>query len=100
MSTNKDALTKRMAAAAAGRLDSDNAPGQKTAIRSAPARVTLNLPPALYRDIERWALDAADTLSMPRVSIQDALRAMIRACITDEQARSAAIDSVRESTSD
>ena len=64
-----------------------------------PARVTLNLPPSLMRDVERWALDAADTLTMPRVSVQDTLRAMIRACLTDDQARSAALAQVHQEDS-
>lgn len=95
-SSKRDELRERMTAAASGRLDAENAPGKKTAIRTAPARVTLNLPPSLYRDIERWALDAAETLVIPRVSVQDALRAMIRACLTDNEASSAALASVRE----
>ncbi len=59
-------------------------------------RITLNLTDETGREIQQWALDAAETLVMPRVSIQDALRAMIRACLTDDEASSAALASVRQ----
>lgn len=86
----------RMTAAAAARTDPEAPPAGVTAIRTAPARVTLNLPPAMLRNVERWALDAAETLVVPRVSTQDALRAMIRACLTDNEASSAALAQVRQ----
>jgi hypothetical protein len=60
------------------------------------ARVTLNLPASMMQDIETWATDAARTLVVPRVGVQDALRAMIRACLTDQQAGSAALAEVRK----
>jgi len=56
-----------------------------------PARVTLNMPPDLYRQVQRWADDAAEALDRPRVGVQDALRAMIRACISDQAARGEAL---------
>ena len=59
------------------------------------ARVTLNMPASMYRDLERWATEAAGSLGVPRVGVQDALRGMIRACLTDAQARAAALASVR-----
>jgi hypothetical protein len=37
----------------------------------------LNMPPELYRELDRWASSAAEAIGMPRVSIQDALRAMV-----------------------
>jgi hypothetical protein len=49
----------------------------------------------MYRDIEYWAIEAAGTLGVPRVSIQNALRAMIGACLTDPTAKDSAIDRLR-----
>jgi hypothetical protein len=63
------------------------------------ARVTLNLPASMYRDIERWSTEAADALGVPRVSVQDALRAMIRATILDKSIGLVAIDLLRRDQS-
>jgi hypothetical protein len=98
MTTAKDAMRSRMTTAATRRAEADTPAAGKTAIRTKDARITLNLPPSLLRDIERWALGAADTLVMPRVSTQNALRAMIRACLTDDEASSAALAQVRQET--
>jgi hypothetical protein len=49
-----------------------------------PARVTLNLPPDLYRQLARWADSAAETIGVPRVGVQDTMRAMIRVITGDE----------------
>jgi hypothetical protein len=49
-----------------------------------PARVTLNLPPELYRQLGRWCDSAAETIDIPRVGVQDAMRAMIRVITSDE----------------
>jgi hypothetical protein len=53
------------------------------------ARVTLNLEPAMYRQLTRWADEAADAIGVPRVGVQDALRAMITV-LTDRPATDAA----------
>ena len=60
------------------------------------ARVTLNLPASTYRDVERWAIEAADVLGVPRVSVQDALRAMISVCLTGPNATAQAHASLRQ----
>ena len=66
-------------AAAAGRRTEPNArPAGRTAIRSKPVRITLDLSPELYRQLTAWADSAAVTLDVPRVSLADAVRAMIR----------------------
>ena len=52
--------------------------GGPTAIRSKPVRITLDLSPELYRQLTGWADSAAVTLDVPRVSLADAVRAMIR----------------------
>ena len=68
----------QMAAAAARRAEPDARPAGKTAIRSKPVRITLDLSPELYRELTVWADTAAITLGVPRVSLADAVRAMIR----------------------
>ena len=50
----------------------------RTAIRSKPVRITLDLSPELYGLLTRWADSAAMALDVPRVALADAMRAMIR----------------------
>lgn len=90
------------AAAPAPRIRSDESIGRQEDIgRLAPpaeepkARVTLNLPAPMYRDLERWAMEAAGTLGVPRVGIQDALRAMVRVATVDELVTSMVVDQLR-----
>lgn len=68
----------QMAAAAARRAEPNARPAGRTAIRSKPVRITLDLSPELYRELTGWADDAAVALGVPRVSLADAVRAMIR----------------------
>jgi hypothetical protein len=67
-----------MATAAARRAEPDASPAGRTAIRSKPVRITLDLSPELYRQLTRWAGRAAVELDVPRVALADAMRAMIR----------------------
>ena len=67
-----------MTAAAARRAEPDASPAGRTAIRSKPVRITLDLSPELYRQLTRWADTAAIELDVPRVALADAMRAMIR----------------------
>jgi hypothetical protein len=67
-----------MAAAAARRTEPGAGPAGRTAIRSKPVRITVDLSPELYRQLTGWADAAAVTLGVPRVSLADAMRAMIR----------------------
>ena len=77
-------LRKAQYAAAAGRrAEPDAAPAGRTAIRSKPVRITLDLSPELYRALTGWADEAAVTLGVPRVSLADAVRAMIRVTADD-----------------
>jgi len=80
MTAQKDReLRKAQYAAAAGRrAEPDAGPAGKTAIRSKPVRITLDLSPELYRELTQWVDSAAVTLEVPRVALADAMRAMIR----------------------
>jgi hypothetical protein len=78
MTTEQDRRKAQMAAAAGRRADPGASPAGKTAIRSKPVRITLDLSPELYRQLTRWADSAAIALDVPRVALADAMRAMIR----------------------
>jgi hypothetical protein len=64
--------------------------------RTPNARVTLNLPPELYREVKQWCVDASEALGRPNVSVQDAMRAMVRASCTNPAAVKAAISQLRK----
>jgi hypothetical protein len=83
MTTQREQRRAQMAAAASRRSEPDARPAGRTAIRSKPVRITLDLSPELYRQLTQWAESAAITLGVPRVALADAVRAMIR--VTAEQ---------------
>ena len=78
MTTPREQRKAQMAAAAARRAEPDARPAGRTAIRSKPVRITLDLSPELYRQLTRLADSAAITLDVPRIALADAVRAMIR----------------------
>ena len=78
MTTAQERRKAQMTAAAARRAEPDASPAGRTAIRSKPVRITLDLSPELYRQLTRWADSAAIELDVPRVALADAMRAMIR----------------------
>ena len=78
MTTEHDRRKAQMAAALARRAGPSPSPAGKTAIRSKPVRVTLDLSPELYRELTRWVGSAAVALDVPRVALADAMRAMIK----------------------
>jgi hypothetical protein len=83
MSTQREQRKAQMTAAAARRTEADARPPGRTAIRSKPVRITLDLSPELYRQLTEWAASAAITLGVPRVALADAVRAMIRVTAED-----------------
>jgi hypothetical protein len=78
MTTAREQRRAQMAAAAARRTEPGAPPAGRTAIRSKPVRITLDLSPELYRQLTQWADSAAIALDVPRVPLADAVRAMIR----------------------
>jgi hypothetical protein len=78
MNTQREQRKAQMTAAAARRTEADARPPGRTAIRSKPVRITLDLSPELYRQLTEWAAAAAIELGVPRVALADAVRAMIR----------------------
>lgn len=83
MTSEREQRKAQMAAAAARRAEPDAKPAGRTAIRSKPVRITLDLSPELYRQLTRWADEAAVELDVPRVALADAVRAMIRVAADD-----------------
>jgi hypothetical protein len=83
MTKPREQRKAQMAAAAARRTDPDARPAGRTAIRSKPVRITLDLNPELYRLLTRWADEAAVEMDVPRVALADAVRAMIRVAADD-----------------
>jgi hypothetical protein len=82
-SRDRELRKAQMAAAAARRAEPAAAPAGRTAIRSKPVRITLDLSPELYRELTGWADSAAVELGVPRISLADAMRAMIRVTADD-----------------
>jgi hypothetical protein len=78
VTTQREQRKAQMAAAAARRSEPAARPAGRTAIRSKPVRVTLDLSPELYRELTQWADSAAVALDVPRIALADAMRAMIR----------------------
>jgi hypothetical protein len=78
MSTQREQRKAQMTAAAARRAEPEAHRPGRTAIRSKPVRITLDLNPELYRQLTEWAASAAIALDVPRVALADAMRAMIR----------------------
>jgi hypothetical protein len=78
LSTQRQQRKAGMAAAAARRAEPGAPPAGRTAIRSDPVRITLDLSPELYRQLTEWAHAAAVTLGVPRVTLAEAVRTMIR----------------------
>jgi hypothetical protein len=78
MTTQREQRKAQMAAAAGRRAEPSARPVGRTAIRSKPVRITLDLSPELYRQLTVWADAAAVELDVPRVPLAEAVRAMIR----------------------
>ena len=78
MPTEQERRKAQMTAAALSRTEPGARPAGRTAIRSKPVRITLDLSPELYRQLTQWAHSAAIELDVPRVALADAVRAMIK----------------------
>jgi hypothetical protein len=78
VTTQRELRKAQMAAAALRRTKPDAGPAGRTAIRSKPVRITLDLSPELYRQLTQWTDSAAVAIGVPRVSLADAVRAMIK----------------------
>jgi len=59
-------------------------------------RISLNITPETYRELIRWADSAAVPLEVPRIAVQDAIRAMIRGTLDSTPATTAAMKALRK----
>ena len=96
MTTRRENLTTRMTAAAAARK-AGATPSGKTAVRTKPVRITIDLDPGEYRQLKRWLASAAATLNpdWPDLTQMTAVRAMIHYITTDTAATSAVLDQLQ-----
>jgi hypothetical protein len=78
MTAERERRKAQMSAAAARRAAPEATAAGRTAIRSKPVRITLDLSPELYRQLTQWADSAAVALDVPRIALAEAVRAMIR----------------------
>jgi hypothetical protein len=98
VSTSKDALRARMTGAAARRTGTDPAPAGVTAVRSKPIRMTVEITPQLHRQLTAWARDAMLDLDLTRLTMSDAVRAMIRVTTGDADTSGKVKANVQEHT--
>jgi hypothetical protein len=84
----------RMTAAAARRAAPDAAPAGRTAIRTKPVRVSLDLDPDLYRQLLQWTVTHGGETGTPRLSLADTLRALVRS-LDDAVVTSIALEHLR-----
>lgn len=96
MTTRRTDLASRMSAAATRRAEPDAPAAGKAAVRTKDARITLNLPPQLYRDLMRWCDTSAEALDVPRVGVQEALRGFVREITSNPALSAMVIHSVRD----
>jgi hypothetical protein len=97
--TARQAQKNRMTAAAAARTAAEAKPAGQTAVRTKPVRITIDLDPADYLELKRWLETAGAALKpdFPRpVQQMQAVKAMIRATITDDVVNSVVVDLLRK----
>ena len=94
--TTKPGLVKPVAATAASRQDGTK-PAGRTAIRTKPIRITLDLKQADYDALNRWTASAGAELGQPvsRLTLARSLRAMIHATTTDDVVGDVVLDLLR-----
>jgi len=96
--TAREARKNRMAAAAAARTAPEARPAGQTAVRTKPVRITVDLDPAEYLELKRWLEVTGAVLNpdFPRpVQQMAAIKAMIRATVTDDVVNGVVVDLLR-----
>jgi hypothetical protein len=79
------------------RKDPAGEPG-RAAVRPKPVRVTVDLDPALYTELNRWVGGAAIAVNpdFPRLPLAQAIRAMIHATTASEAVAGAVTGQLRQ----
>lgn len=93
--SSREARKARMAAAAARRAEPEAKPAGRTAIRSKPVRITVDLSPSAHRELSAWTTAAAAELDVPRLPMADAIRAMVKATTLDKGVSAMVTDLIR-----
>jgi hypothetical protein len=94
--TTRPEPAKQMAAAATTRTD-EAKPTGRTAVRTKPIRITLDLKQADYDALNKWIIGAGAELGQPvsRLTLARSLRAMIHATTTDDGVGDVVLDLLR-----
>lgn len=95
----KQQRLKAVAAAAAGTVQPESPAPARTAspVRVQPVRLTVDLSPARYRDLQGWLNESAVRLGRSRVTKQDALGALVALLLRDEHTAQLVLKEIRES---
>lgn len=93
MTTREDRKNK-MAAAAAMLTTTETRP-EDSATRTKPYRITVDLTPATYTALHRWLASAAVAVDAPKLTLSDAVRAMVDATVKDTVVTSVVLDLLR-----
>ncbi|WP_433308058.1 hypothetical protein ACQP2F_46440 (plasmid) [Actinoplanes sp. CA-030573] len=84
----KAARLQRQQAAAHDQTAAGTHPGHDQAaaepVLAKPVRSTLDLPPAVHRDLQRWLGESAVRLGKARLTKQDVLEALVKRLLVDE----------------
>jgi len=98
MTTDREKRREARRRAAHRRVEPDAAPaGEKTALRSKPVRITVDLAPELYRRMTQKAATMAEEIDAAKVSHADLVRATIRA-LDDADVHARIVAQLREMT--
>jgi hypothetical protein len=101
MRAKQERLKAAAAAATAGtgHTETPAPPAPRTAppVRVQPVRLTVDLSPARYRDLQQWLNEAAIRLGRSRVTKQDALGALVALLLRDERTAQMVLKEIRES---
>lgn len=82
--TTAEKQKARILAAATRRTEPDAAPAGKSAIRSKPVRITVDLTPEAYRQLSAWTTETAEDLGFVKLSLADVVRAMVQALSVEQ----------------
>jgi hypothetical protein len=98
MTTESEKRREARRKAAHRRTEPDAAPAGETALRSKPVRITVDLAPELYRQLNRWTTDAAEEIDAARLPLAEVARAAFRA-LDRPEVRAAVLQELREARS-
>ena len=93
--TDRKARKNNMLAAAAVLTTPETKP-EDSAARTKPYRITVDLSPATYTALHRWLASAAVEVDTPKLTLSDAVRAMVEGTIGDTDATTVVLGILRK----